>query len=228
MRKALLTLLVLATGLQICLAQNCDQFINAANGKKFVYDNVDGKGKSAGQLTFSTTKKDASTVIYHSEMADKNGKIISSGDSEVSCDGSAINVDMRAFMPPHPGKQASNLQARVIGKSLIYPLNVSPGQSLPDGTAHIELSSDGHALSEQDINITNRKVDKQEIITTPAGSFDCMVISYDIAVKIKVVIGININMHVTEWFSTKYGRFIKSETYKAGKLMGTMQLVSVN
>src|SRR5579862_31950 len=100
MRKILLTLPALFVCIQLCIAQSCDQFINSVNGKKLVYDNMDARGKPTGQATFTTTKKDASTVNYHSEMTDKNGKTISVNDSEVSCNGSSISVDMRSFLPP--------------------------------------------------------------------------------------------------------------------------------
>ena len=197
MRKILLTMLALAACFQLCIAQSCDQFVNAANGKKFVYDNMDSKGKPMGQMSFTATKKDASTVSYHSEMTDKNGKLMSSGDSEATCSGSSINVDMKAFLPPQPNRGNINIQATANGKYLAYPLNVSPGQTLPDGSADIQITGGG-PVSDMLIDIKNRKVDKQETVTTPAGNFDCMAISYDITVKIKMAgIGIPTNMHVT-------------------------------
>lgn len=230
MRKILLTMLALFACVQLCVAQSCDQFINSVNGKKLVYDNLDAKGKPQGQAIFTTTKKDGSTVNYHSEMTDKNGKTISVNDAEVTCSGESINVDIRAFLPPQPGRQGPNMQAQATGKYLIYPLNVSPGQTLPDGSANIQITSNGNPFSEADINITNRKVDKQESVTTAAGTFDCLTISYDILVKARVMgIGIPVNMHATEWFAPKLGRPVKTETYKkGGKLVGTMQLASIN
>ena len=116
------------------------------------------------------------------------------------------------------------------GKYLMYPIKLSAGQTLQDGSADITVDNNGSHFADILIDITNRKVEQQESVTTDAGSFDCFRITYDISVKAKVMgIGIPVNMHVIEWFSSKIGRTVKSETYsKGGKLAGTMQLVSIN
>jgi hypothetical protein len=115
-------------------------------------------------------------------------------------------------------------------KYLVYPLNVKAGQTLEDGTMTMNITNDGHQMGDMQMDITNRKVEQAETISTPAGSFDCFRISYDAMVKIKMMgIGFPVRMHVIEWFSAKIARPVKSETYtKNGKLAGTMQLVSIN
>jgi hypothetical protein len=230
MKLFFLSAIALLMGLPWSMAQNCSQFINAVNGKKLVYANLDAKGKEQGRVGYTSVKKDASTVTFHSEMTDKNGKVMGSGDSEVTCNGTSLNVDMKSFIPAASAAQFSNMQMQADGKYLVYPLNLKAGQSLQDGSADIQISNNGSHFGEILIDITNRKVEQQETITTDAGSFDCFRISYDILVKAKIMgIGIPVNMHVTEWFSPKIGRVVKSETSnKKGKLVGTMQLEAIN
>lgn len=71
--------------------------------------------------------------------------------------------------------------------------------------------------------VTNRKVIGKESVTTPAGTFECYKISYDIATKMMI----NMKTKATEWYARGTG-LIKSETYSTdGKLMGSNVLTSI-
>ncbi|WP_183559064.1 hypothetical protein [Mucilaginibacter sp. SP1R1] len=230
MKKVLLVSSFLVWSLQFVSAQNCSQFVGNVNGKKLVYLNKDAKGNEQGKVTVTATKKDASTVSVHSEAFDKNGKSIGGGDSEMICNGDAIKIDMKAFIPASSMKQFSNMQMTGDAKYLAYPLNLSAGQKLDDGAVTIDISNNGQSMSQIQMDITNRVVDKAETVSTNAGSFDCFRITYDAAMKIKMMgIGIPVHIKAAEWFAPKLGRFVKSETYnKNSKLMGSMVLDSIN
>ncbi|SHM97932.1 hypothetical protein [Mucilaginibacter sp. OK098] len=229
MKKIITTFLCLVTFVAIGTAQTCDQFISAGNGKKFVYSNLDTKGNKQGTLSYSSVKKDASTLTYHSEVTDKNGKAVGGGDFDISCNGTAIKMDMKSFVPAASTKQFSNMQMEGDGKYLTYPLNLKTGDKLEDGSATITVNNNGSKFSEMQINLTNRTVEGSESVQTNAGTFDCFKITYDSYFKVKVMgIGIPLNMKVTEWFSPKLGRFVKSETYRKDKLAGSMILESIN
>jgi hypothetical protein len=211
-------------------AQSCSDFINASNGKKLVYSNMDAKGKEQGKINYTSIKKDASTVSYHTEIIDKNGQSMGASESEIKCNGDALRIDMKSFVPTASAKQLGKMQVSGEAKYLVYPLNVKAGQTLEDGTMNMNIINDGHQMGDMQMDITNRKVEQAETLSLPAGSFDCFRISYDAMVKIKMMgIGFPVHMHVIEWFSPKIARPVKSETYtKNGKLAGTMQLVSIN
>ena len=216
MKKLLAAAVAVSMLMPMAKAQSCSDFINASNGKKLVYSNMDAKGNEQGKINYTSTKKDASTVSYHTEIIDKKGQSMGTSDSEIKCNGNALRIDMKSFVPAASAKQLGKVQVSGDAKYLIYPLNVKAGQTLEDGT--------------MTMNITNRKVEQAETINSPAGSFDCFRISYDAMVRIKMMgIGFPVHMHVIEWFSPKIARPVKSETYtKNGKLAGTMQLVSIN
>lgn len=230
MKKLFILLFILFSGNQFVNAQNCNQFIGTVNGKKLIYLNQDAKGNAQGKLIYTATKKDASTVSVHSEVFDKNGKSIAGGDSEMICSGDAIKIDMKAFVPASSMKQFSNMQMTGEAKYLAYPLNLSAGQKLDDGAVTIDMSNNGQPMSQIQMDITNRMVDKAETVSTNAGSFDCYKITYDATMKVKMMgIGIPVHMKVAEWFAPKLGRFVKSETYdKKSKLMGSMILDTIN
>ena len=72
------------------------------------------------------------------------------------------------------------------------------------------------------VDMLNRKVDKKESITTPAGTYDCFALSYDSEMKM----GMKMNFKIKEWISEGVG-VVKSESYnKNGKLMGYSELTS--
>lgn len=230
MKKTLFSAMAVILFAQFSLAQNCSQFINAVNGKKLVYANLDAKGKETGKFNYTSTKKDGSTVAVHTEIFDKTSKSIGTSDSEIKCNGEAISIDMKSFIPANSTKQYSNMQMSGDAKYLNYPLNPKVGQTLDDGSVTINIANNGSPMGDMQMDITNRKVEAAEKVTTKAGDFDCFKISYDAMVKVKMMgIGFPVRFHVTEWFSTKLARPVKSETAnKGGKLMGSMELESIN
>ena len=230
MKKTILTLLLLIVLAGLAGAQTCDQFINSTNGKKLVYGNLDAKGNEQGKATYTSVKKDGSTISIHSDVVDKNGKPVGSGDFDITCNGESINIDMKSFVPQNSARQFNNMEMQVDTKYLIYPLGLKAGDKLQDGSVIITINRNGSKFGEIHMDITNRNVEQKETVTTVAGDFDCFKISYDIHVENKIMgIGIPINMKTTEWFSQKLGRFVKSETYnKNGKLVATTVLEAIN
>lgn len=228
--KTLTTLLAMITffGVNV-LAQDCSTFVNSENGKKLTYVDQDAKGKPQMTVVYTTTKKDASTIAVHAEISDKNGKPMGTADSEMICDGNAIKVDMKSFVPAASMKQNMDMKVSGEAKYLTFPMKMIVGQSLDDGTVTISMGSNGGPAIDMQMDLVNRKVEQTETISTNAGSFDCFKITYDVTTKMKMAgIGIPFHMKVIQWYSPKLGRDVKSETYnKGGKLMGTMVLDSI-
>lgn len=229
-KRVITIITVLLFSAQFAVAQNCGQFVGAISGKKLTYVNLDTKGNSQGKISYTATKKNATTVVVHSEFTDKDGKPGPSGDTEMICDGDAIKVDMKSFVPASSMKQYNNMQITGDVKYMAYPLNLSVGQKLDDCTVTLDIGNGGQSMSAMQMDIINRMVEKEENITTNAGTFDCYKITYDSTVKIKMIgIGIPLHIKVAEWFSPKLGRFIKSETYdKKSKLKGSTVLDAIN
>ncbi len=229
MKKLITTIVCLVAAATFVMAQTCDQFITSTNGKKFVYSNLDSKGNNAGSLNYAGTKKDASTLSVHSEITGKNGKSLGASDYDMNCAGNAIKIDMKSFIPAASAKQFSNMQMQGDGKFLTYPMTMKAGDKLEDGSADIIVNNNGSKFAEIEINLTNRTVESIETVKTGAGDFECYKISYDFSFKSKIMgIGIPFNMKAIEWYSPKLGRFVKSESYRKDKLMGSMILEAIN
>ncbi|GAA3965800.1 hypothetical protein [Mucilaginibacter dorajii] len=230
MRKISLIILLLVICSQFVSAQNCSQFINSINGKKFRYANQNTQGNTIGTMVCNTTKKDASTIAAHIELFDKTSKSMGSGDSEILCTGTSIKVDMKTFIPASSLKQLGSMQMTGDTKYLTYPMNLKAGQKLEDGALTINVANNGQQMGQVLLNINNRKVEKAEKISTKAGSFDCFKITNDVSLNIKMMgMSLPFQIKIIEWFAPKLGRFAKSETYgKDGKLVATTMLEAIN
>lgn len=66
------------------------------------------------------------------------------------------------------------------------------------------------------VNMTDYKVEAREQVTTPAGEFDCLVISQRVSTKVIV----KVEAGSMEWYAKGIG-MVRSESYnKKGKLVG--------
>ncbi len=66
------------------------------------------------------------------------------------------------------------------------------------------------------MNVTDRKVEAKEAVTTTAGTWDCYKISFKSKMVIKMtVIGIPLNLSGTEWYAPGVG-VIKTESKNGG------------
>jgi hypothetical protein len=98
---------------------------------------------------------------------------------------------------------------------------LSVGQTLKDGFIEMKVSTQPGFGMNTTITINNRKVESKETVTTPAGTFDCFKISYNINAQTKMM-GMNMNnlMKAEEWVSEGVG-VVKTSSYNSkGSLMG--------
>jgi hypothetical protein len=116
-----------------------------------------------------------------------------------------------------------DMEMTMEGGNLEMPWNLKAGDILKNGDLKMSFTSGGMTVMNMTISISNRKVEAVENITTPAGTFECFKISYDIATKMMI----NVKMKGVEWYAKKVG-LVKSESYNNdGKLMGSTLLTGL-
>jgi hypothetical protein len=79
-----------------------------------------------------------------------------------------------------------------------------------------------------DLYVRNRKAEAAESITTPAGTWNCIKISFEMEIVTRTA-GIRIPIRITgnEWYAPGFG-VVKSESFrKNGKLAGTSEITSI-
>lgn len=113
-----------------------------------------------------------------------------------------------------------NMDVQVDASKFEIPdMDAPAGTTLDDGTLSINVDT-GLMAVKMNIEITDRKVEKREESTTPAGTFDCVVLSQTIYTKMMV----KVTASSKEWYAENVG-MVRSESYnKKGKLMGYSEL----
>jgi len=103
---------------------------------------------------------------------------------------------------------------------------LSVGQTLKNASLKGEGASGPLAIV---INmlISNRKVESQEKLTIPAGTFDAYKISSDMNMETKMGLGVKMDFHTISYRAPGVLWDLKSETYRKGKLMATTELTKI-
>ena len=203
--KQILLILCLFTGVT-AISQDCKTYYFLQNNKTVEITMYSKKGEVSGKQVYKVSNLKnsggTSTATLASEMFDKKGKSTVKNISNVKCVGGIMMVDMKMNMPQG---QSFVTDATAENIYMEYPAKLNVGDNLKDG--HMELETETKGMKQSMVmDITNRKVEGKEKVTTAAGSWECYKITSNIKMKIKTMgIGVPMNMDVTEWFASGFG-----------------------
>jgi hypothetical protein len=194
-------------------------------GKTIVYThyNASGKPENKSKQVVKTVKNTGGNKVAEidAQFLSKKDKVEHQMNFNVGCSGNVMSMDFKNFIPAQTLEAYKNMEMTMEGVNLDYPDNLKAGQSLPDGKVKIKIKSSGMNMMDMEMNIINRKVEAIETLETPAGSFECAVISQESKMETSTMgIPMKMNFKSKEWFSSKAG-MVKSEDYsEKGKLKG--------
>jgi hypothetical protein len=209
------------------LSQDCSTFYPFSEGTTMQITSYGTNKKVAAIVDY--TVKDVSTVsgvetaTMNTTIKDKKGELIAESEYEMSCTGDRVSIDFKSMMSPQIVKQFKDLKTEITGTNLDLPNNLSVGQTLPDASMQMKISMSGINM-DMATQITNRKVIDTEVVTTPAGTFDCYVITYN--TDINMSMGMNQSSNAKQWISEGVG-MVKQEDYNdKGKVTSSSLLTS--
>lgn len=171
--------------------KDCNGYFAYQAGTKMELTQYDKKDKITTVLKYQVEKNmptaNGIDVFFFNQTYDSKGKLIVKGDFEMQCKNGQIYADVRNIaseMTP-----AADAEVSITGDKLTYPHNLTVGQKLDDVNCEVKqtMSGNGMTLFTVTMNITNRKVEGFETVTTPAGTFECVKISYDYDTKMSFV-----------------------------------------
>lgn len=210
-------------------AQDCDTYYPTKNGSVTEQTHYNAKGKVESVVT--TTIQDKSheggmlVVNSNSKVTDPKGKEISSVDFDVECGDGELKIDIKAMgMNNNQMAGVEGIEMRMEGEDIVWPKNLSVGSTMPD--AHVKMTAvmNGMTISTTEMTITNRKVVAMEKRTTPAGTFDCIVVEEDSHVK---TMGMNMDSHSKGWYAKGVG-MVRQESSRNGKMESYSELTKVS
>lgn len=208
------------------LYSQCEGYFPLNEGTLFEFAHYNGKGKlvstNLNRIDFAAKNDEGIFEIQvESTVLDDKKEEVSKGNYTVKCVGDEIILDMNALLNPAVANMPVDVEASISGTGVALPHNLAVGQKLSDADMTIQIGNNGLSFMTMSFLETNRMVETKESVTTPAGNFECFVVSYDLDVKTIL----SKKMKVKEWFAKGFG-LIKSEVYdKKGKLESRSEMV---
>jgi hypothetical protein len=124
-------------------------------------------------------------------------------------------------MSPQIFEQFGEMDYEFSGTDLQIPNDISVGKELPDANMDMTMNMGGMNMT-MSVTMKDRKVVGQEDVTTPAGTFNCYVISYNLDMKM----GMNQKGSAKQWIAEGVG-LVKQEDYnKSGNVTSSSLLTS--
>lgn len=205
-------------------SQNCETFFAAEKGVFTEMKSYTEKGKLTGTtrqtITDVTNSANGTIIKVQSEQLDAKDKSLGVSELEMRCEGGVFYMDMKNFMN-QSAMGDPNAEMKIDANDLAFPSNLKVGEALPDGNITMSISA-GPIPMNMSIRIFNRKVEAVESITTPAGTFECYKMTYDMESKM----GMKITSSVRQWYAKNLGA-VRTESFdKNGKLIGYSELTA--
>jgi len=219
MKKLLLVLLFTAYMAPGVFAQ-CEDF-DFKKGTTWQWSYYNKKGKFSSKTVQKVEEYKSIANGFEVTLlvvnSDSKGEQMPPQSMVMTCKDGTIYFDMKKFIPDEYFEDSeSDMNIEVKGDNLSMPTDMKPGDRLRDASVSMKIGSSESPMNmRMTIDIFNRKVEGTETLNTPAGKFECSIISQTI--KTKTIV--SAEMDSKEWYSPGVG-MIKSETYRKGKMIG--------
>jgi len=216
MRNILAFVLTLIMGINLNIAQtSCSTYYPFEEGTTFQITSYGKNDKKTGVLDYVVKESTGDSAILAYEMYDEKGKLIMASEYGITCDNDGISIDFSSLIAPGVLEQYEGMEVDISGTNLLLPNNLSPGQTLPDANvlANIKVPPINMKMT---VSMTNRKVEGKESVTTPAGTYDCFVITNDHESKM----GVKISGSTKQWLAKGVGMVKQESRNKKDKIIG--------
>ena len=227
MKPILTVFLALFSVIAFC---QCHPYFTIKEGVRATYDFYNAKNKLASRTTnefkkVSDTGEKLTATMLMQIIDPKKGDVLTSSQSEWTCEGGVVRFSMDALSISGTDMSTTGMDVTVEGDEMDIPSDLIPGQTLNDVSYHITMKMSGINVMDRDFFIKNRKVEKEESITTPAGTFNCIKISYTTESSGKSG-GMSKPMLTSIWYSKDVG-MVKVENYKDDKVSNSQILTKL-
>lgn len=209
-------------------AQDCSIYYPLEEGVKLEYTLYGNKDKVEGLQTQEITGVETTSEGLHAQMhitfRDEKGNDVYEMDYGFLCAGDVVRIDFQSLMSGPMLQQNPDLEAEITGTDIEWPNDLSVGQELPDANVSMKMNMGGINMN-MEMDISARKVERKETVTTPAGTFDCFVVYSETHSKMMLA---NQTFPSRTWLAEGVG-MVRNESYnKNGKLTARMELTAVS
>jgi len=223
------TLLILAFFLVAAgaKAQDCTPFYSMREGTSASYEYYDAKDKktSSSSILIKEVNKTGEKIeaVVAMTMKDKTNQEMFQGITRMTCKNDTLFMDVGSLLNPAMAQSAGNMEISMSGDGMTIPGKLAAGMRLPDSHNEFKMGLNGMTIMTITIDITEHRVEAEEKVTTPAGTFDCFKVSYLSNSKISLI---KASTKSVQWYARGVG-VVKTEVYdKKGALESRMLLTA--
>ncbi len=203
--------------------QDCTFFYPMEEGTLIELRHYDKKAKISGttrqEIIDKKTSGGAIALTIKNTFFDEKGKELMTSDLTMECKDGVFTFDMDHFLNDEMMAGMEDMEFTIESDNLEFPAKMSPGDDLKEGI--IKLIMPDMPMMNMTTRVYNRKVEAMEKVTTEAGTFECLKISYDVHTDAMI----DIHTKGIEWIARDVG-VIRQESYnKNGKLTGYTELI---
>ena len=229
MRKLILFIAVLCLLANFSFAQeDCRPFVPTDEGTSWELTNYSPKGKVTGKIRYELLEKDVDgdmvTFKVQTTTIDKDDEEIYTSEFEAYCKDGEFSFDMAFKIDGAAMQSYQSMDVEVDASEFTVPdLDAPSGTQLPDGSLRVAIQSGAPITINMTVDVTDRSIDAREEVTTPAGTFDCVVVSQTVSTKTVI----RVEGSSKEWYAPEIG-LVRSESYnRKGKLTGYSELTAL-
>jgi len=214
-------MLTLLAGLFLGMtAQDCATYFPSTKGAEIEMQYFDSKEKLLTISTYTVMNVESLTdgikIQTHFKVEPQGKGDPYEDDFDFYCQGGKFYFDMKQYLKDMQMDQFEDMEVGIESEDLSFPSQLNTGDMLEDASITITVKSGGMKLMSMVVRITDRKVEGMETVSTPAGTFECHKISYNVESKSMFTI----TMKEITWYAKGVGA-VKTEDYnKKGKLEG--------
>jgi hypothetical protein len=206
------------------LAQDCASLMPHRVGAEWEITNFNKKGlpesSISARLVELTAKTGGFDATVDQVITDKKERETGAFSYKFSCFFGTTSIDLSSMLSPEAFGAYQNMDLQINGIPADFPQKLEVGDALKEANIEIKVRSGSMTLMTMEFVISDRKVLAKEAVTTAAGTFDCIKISYQMDSKIGPL---KMKRNTTQWISEGVG-VVKSETFKGEKLESSQEL----
>lgn len=165
---------------------NCSRFYPMKEGAHFTLTMYDADETELGKITYKVLNVSGNSGTYSTTM--EAGGMSMSSEYGISCERDGVSIDFSSMgggMMSRFGGGAGD-KVDITGTSIYLPNDIAVGDVLPDAKMEMKLTIRAAGVASPSntvIEMVDRNVIDRETITTPAGSFDCFVMTYQMLIN---------------------------------------------
>ncbi len=223
--KTCVLIYLMLTSSFISFSQDCNSYFALEEGVTSQITSYDKKNKPVAvvdyQINDVRNKNGEKIAKITSTVKDENGELVATSKYDVTCKDNKISIDFKSMMSPQIVEQYKDMDLEITGNNIEIPNTLSVGDKLPDSNMEMIMKMAGMNMK-MNVAMKDRSVTGKESITTPAGTFDCVIITYTSEFKM----GLTKNGTTKQWLC-KGVVMVKQEDYNDnGKLTSSSLLTA--